>query len=292
MREGKDRVETANRLSPFADSLPVFDRTFGAWTAKCSSRCSEGFQSRVDCNGDVELRRCKGKKPTGATGACGSGAKLDCAGACQGEAVVDTCGVCGGSNRSIGCDGVCFSPVVLDDKGMCCFTEDLEVHDTTLIERNVLARMKKRRSRSKKDGRRGGRETKEQTKLVQGTGDAISRREDVTTRRVQQLFPASRHDQITCEIASKKVGRSIAKVTRGHFKAILFVFNIFFGSHMRSLVGFLVITLVAVVTVDRLFTRRFADGLWTNPNRPNARQPLEAQIHRGHKKARKKAREL
>ena len=40
-----------------------FDRTFGAWTAKCSSRCSEGFQSRIDCNGDVELRRCKEENP-------------------------------------------------------------------------------------------------------------------------------------------------------------------------------------------------------------------------------------
>jgi|TARA_B100000073_G_C23659255_1_gene543854 hypothetical protein len=60
--------------------------------------------------------------------------------------------------------------------------------------------------------------------------------------------------RITCEIASKKVGHAIAKVVRGHFKAILFVLNIFFGGHMRSFVGFLVILLVSVITVDCLFT--------------------------------------
>ena len=144
-------------------------------------------------------------------------------------------------------------------------------------------RWKKRRKRNE-----------EQTKLVQGTGDAISRREDQrTTRRVQQLFPASRRDSYHVRNVASKVGRSIAKVTRGRAKAILFVFNIFFGSHMRSLVGFLVITLVAVVTVDRLFTLGVVEQDFGQiQNRPNARQPLEAQIHRGHKKARKKAREL
>ena len=250
----KIALETANRLSPFADSLPVFDRTFGTWTAKCSSRCSEGFQSRVDCNGDVELRRCKGEETYGCDGVCGSGAKLDCAGACQGEAVVDTCGVCGGSNRSIGCDGVCFSPVVLDDKGMCCFTEDLEVHDTTLTkkcsrthEEATLAKQKKLEEEAEEKRKSKPNSFKE---LVMQFRDAKTKQRAAYSNFFRLLVAI----RITCEIASKKVGRSIAKVMRGHFKAILFVFNIFFGSYMRSFVGFLVITLVAVVTVDRLFT--------------------------------------
>jgi len=253
-KKEKIALETANRLSPFADSLPVFDRAFGEWTEACSSRCSEGFQSRVNCNGDVELRRCRGKETYGCDGVCGSGAKFDCAGTCHGDAVVDTCGVCGGSNRSIGCDGVCFSPVVLDDDGTCCFADDVEVDDKSLMKRcsrtheeATLAKQKKLEEEAEEKRKSKPNSFKE---LVMQFREAKTKQRAAYSNFFRLLVAI----RIMCEIASKKVGRTIAKVARGHFNAILFVFNIFFGNHVRSFVGLLVLTLVAVVTVDRLFT--------------------------------------
>jgi hypothetical protein len=250
----KIALETAYRLSPFADSLPVFHHAFGEWTETCSSRCSEGFQSRVNCHGDVELRRCRGKETYGCDGQCGSDAKTDCAGVCRGDTVVDACGVCGGNNRSIGCDGVCFSPVVLDDKGTCCFAEDVEVDDKLLVKicsrTHEEARLaKQKRLEEEEEEKRRKRPNSFKELLVQFREARTKQRAAYTN--FFRLLVAIR---ITCEIASKKVGHAIAKVVRGHFKAILFVLNIFFGGHMRSFVGFLVILLVSVITVDCLFT--------------------------------------
>jgi len=267
----KIALETAYQLSPFADQIPIIDRAFGDWTKECSSRCSEGFKARVNCNGDIELKRCLGVEKFGCDGVCGSRAEVDCSGACKGDSVVDMCGICGGSNRSVGCDGVCFSPVILDDYGTCCFAEDVDIDEAKTTTNKSKIALRKKCSRTHEEATIAKQEKleeeEEERKLKKPNSfrELVSQFRDAKTKQRTayiNFFRLLAAIRIMCEIASKKVGRAIVKVLRAHLNVVLFFLDILFGTRTRSFVGLCVILTVVVVIVDRIFTLGVIEGLF------------------------------
>ena len=58
-------------------------------------------------------------KDLGCDGVCFSGRKADCEGVCGGNSRPDECGVCNGGNKDKDCSGVCFGKAFIDNSGAC-----------------------------------------------------------------------------------------------------------------------------------------------------------------------------